>query len=229
MISAFSLILITIMWIVVGTTKLKLHPFFVLLAGCFFLAFSLQLPFEIIPQVFAKGFGKTFQSIGLLVIYRTIIEVVLEKTNATHSIANALLKLLHKLPFPFALSCIGFFVSIPVFCNSAFVILSSLNKSLAEKTNSSKIALTIALSTGLFAPHVLVSPTPGPLAAAVNLEMNNLFLLICTLGTLAFILILVGAFYAHSISKKSRILTSNTATKKDDLNKTMFYHHQASH
>ena len=100
---------------------------------------------------------------------------------------------------------------------------------MAEKTNSSKIALTIALSTGLFAPHVLVSPTPGPLAAAVNLEMNNLFLLICTLGTLAFILILVGAFYAHSISKKSRILTSNTATKKDDLNKTMFYHHQASH
>jgi GntP family gluconate:H+ symporter len=220
MISAFSFILITIVWIVVGTTKLKLHPFLVLLTGCFFLAFSLKLPFEFIPQIFAKGFGKTFESIGLLVLYGTIIGVVLEKTSATHSIANALIKLLYKLPLPFAVSCIGYVVSIPVFCDSAFVILSSLNKSLAEKTNSSKIALTIALSTGLFAPHVLVPPTPGPLAAAANLEMNNLFLLICVGGTLAFILILVGAFYAHSISKKKKVLTSNSAVKKkDDINK----------
>jgi|TARA_B110000971_G_scaffold113136_1_gene116078 GntP family gluconate:H+ symporter len=73
--------------------------------------------------------------------------------------------------------------------------LSSLNKSLAEKTNTSKLSLTIALSTGLFAPHVLVQPTPGPLAATANLEMENLFLLICVGGTLAFILILVGSFY----------------------------------
>ena len=218
MISAFSFILITIVWIVIGTTKLKLHPFLVLITGCLFLAFSLQLPFKIIPQVFAEGFGKTFKSIGLLVLYGTIIGVVLEKTKATHSIANALLKSLYKLPLPFAVSCIGYVVSIPVFCDSAFVILSSLNKSLAEKTNSSKIALTIALSTGLFAPHVLVPPTPGPLAAAANLEMNNLFLLICVGGILAFILILVGAFYAHSISKKSRVLTNNKTDKKEDHN-----------
>ena len=218
MISAFSFILITIVWIVIGITKLKLHPFLVLITGCLFLAFSLQLPFKIIPQVFAEGFGKTFKSIGLLVLYGTIIGVVLEKTKATHSIANALLKSLYKLPLPFAVSCIGYVVSIPVFCDSAFVILSSLNKSLAEKTNSSKIALTIALSTGLFAPHVLVPPTPGPLAAAANLEMNNLFLLICVGGILAFILILVGAFYAYSISKKSRVLTNNKTDKKEDHN-----------
>ena len=122
MISAFSFILITIVWIVIGTTKLKLHPFLVLITGCLFLAFSLQLPFKIIPQVFAEGFGKTFKSIGLLVLYGTIIGVVLEKTKATHSIANALLKSLYKLPLPFAVSCIGYVVSIPVFCDSAFVL-----------------------------------------------------------------------------------------------------------
>jgi len=204
MITEFSLILITIVWIIVGATKLKLHPFLVLLAASFFLAFSLRLPLEDIPQVFGKGFGKTFQSIGLLVVYGTIIGVVLEKTNATHTIANSLIKLLKRLPLPFAVSCIGYVVSIPVFCDSAFVILSSLNKSLAEKKNTSKLALTIALSTGLFAPHVLVPPTPGPLAAAANLEMENLFLLICVGGALAFILILVGAFYSYSISKNPK-------------------------
>ena len=64
------------------------------------------------------------------------------------------------------------------------------------------VALTVALSTGLFAPHVLVPPTPGPLAAAANLELDNLFLLIVYGGILAFILILAGAAYAHFLSKK---------------------------
>jgi hypothetical protein len=35
--------------------------------------------------------------------------------------------------------------------------------------------------------------------------MENLFLLICVGGTLAFILILVGSFYSYSISKTLNI------------------------
>jgi len=62
MITEFSLILITIVWIIVGATKLRLHPFLVLLAASFFLAFSLRLPLEVIPQVFGKGFGKPFKA-----------------------------------------------------------------------------------------------------------------------------------------------------------------------
>tara|TARA_B110000971_G_scaffold184071_1_gene191709 strand:- start:94 stop:324 length:231 start_codon:yes stop_codon:yes gene_type:complete len=73
MITEFSLILITIVWVIVGATKLKLYPFLVLLAASFFLAFSLLVPLEDIPQIFGKGFGKTFQSIGLLVVDWTIL------------------------------------------------------------------------------------------------------------------------------------------------------------
>jgi len=64
------------------------------------------------------------------------------------------------------------------------------------------LALTIALSTGLFAAHTLVPPTPGPLAAAANLGLENLGLLLVVGAPIAFVLVLVGAAYAQWVSKR---------------------------
>ena len=159
--SLFS-ILIVILWIVLGTSFTKLHPFIVLLTAAFFLAFLLGVaPLEAI-QLIQKGFGKIVQNIGLLILFGTIIGVALEKSNGTLALAKGILNHLNRLPLPYAVSCIGYLVSIPVFCDAAFVILSQLNKTLSKQTKTPLVGLTVALSTGLFAPHVLVPPTPGP-------------------------------------------------------------------
>ena len=78
------------------------------------------------------------------------------------------------------------------------------------------VGLTVALSTGLFAPHVLVPPTPGPLAAAANLELENLFLLIAIGASIAFILILVGGAYGHYLTQKKDYDPILTETKKSN-------------
>jgi GntP family gluconate:H+ symporter len=163
---SFLLLMLAVGWIIVGTTRYKMHPFLVLLSASIFLAIGTGVPLKELPLLLGKGFGKTTQSIGLLILFGTIIGVVLEVSHATQTLAKVLLNGLQKLPLPYAVSCIGYLVSIPVFCDSAFVILSSLNKSLSAQTKTPLVALTVALSTGLFAPHVLVPPTPGPLAAA---------------------------------------------------------------
>jgi gluconate:H+ symporter, GntP family len=106
------------------------------------------------------------------------------------------------LPLPYAISSIGYLVSIPVFCDAAFVILSHINKTLSQQTKTPLVGLTVALSTGLFAPHVLVPPTPGPLAAAANLELENLLLLIGMGSVVALVLIIVGGAYGHYLTKK---------------------------
>jgi len=199
---SFLLLLLAVGWIIVGTTRYKMHPFLVLLSASIFLAIGTGVSLKELPLLLGKGFGKTTQSIGLLILFGTIIGVVLEVSHATQTLAKVLLNALQKLPLPYAVSCIGYLVSIPVFCDSAFVILSSLNKSLSTQTKTPLVALTVALSTGLFAPHVLVPPTPGPLAAAANLELDNLFLLIVFGGILAFILILAGAAYASFLARK---------------------------
>ena len=100
---------------------------------------------------------------------------------------------------PFGVGVIGYLVSIPVFCDAAFIILSQLNKSISQQSKVSLKGLTVALSTGLFAPHVLVPPTPGPLVAAANLEVTNLFYLVIAGGILAFILVFVGSLYGYYI------------------------------
>ncbi len=126
----------------------------------------------------------------------------MERSGATLAIAQGILHSLSKLPLPYALSCIGYLVSIPVFCDAAFVILSHLNKTLSQQTKTPLIGLTVALSTGLFAPHVLVPPTPGPLAAAANLELENLILLIVFGGVTALLLVLVGGTYGYFLTKR---------------------------
>lgn len=219
----FSLLVLAcaIVWIVLGTTRFKLHPFLVLLTASIFLGVGTGVPLSELAGLLGKGMGKTMQSIGLLILFGTTIGVALEVSNATQSIAQALLNRLSKLPLPYAVSCIGYLVAIPVFCDSAFVILSSLNKRLSQQTKTPLVALTVALSTGLFAPHVLVPPTPGPLAAAANLELENLFLLILFGGILALLLVLLGAAYAHYLSKKTPFEVENLPLEEIEKNQEL--------
>ncbi len=218
---SFLLLLLAVGWIIVGTTRYKMHPFLVLLSASIFLAIGTGVPLKELPLLLGKGFGKTTQSIGLLILFGAIIGVVLEVSHATQTLAKVLLNGLQKLPLPYAVSCIGYLVSIPVFCDSAFVILSSLNKSLSTQTKTPLVALTVALSTGLFAPHVLVPPTPGPLAAAANLELDNLFLLIVFGGILAFILILAGAAYASFLARKFTYQPTSSIESQEEEQKVL--------
>ena len=205
MLEILGFILITILWIIIGTSYLKINPIITLLIAALLLSFLIGIPITEIHLVIGSGFWKTVKNIGLLIIFGTVIGSSLELSKGTVSIASGLIKLLKNLPLPYAISTIGYFVSIPVFCDAAFVILSNINKTLSKKTKTSLVGLSVALSTGLFAPHVLVPPTPGPLAAASNLALDNLFLLIICGGLLAFIYLFAGECMGSICLKKTRI------------------------
>lgn len=206
-------IFIVIAWIIFGTAYTKLHPFVVILIAAVILSILLGIaPLEAMRLIF-KGFFKIIKNIGLLILFGTIVGAALEQSNATLALAKGILKSLQKLPLPYAISCIGYLVSIPVFCDAAFVILSQLNKTLSSQTKTPLVGLTVALSTGLFAPHVLVPPTPGPLAAAANLNLENLILLIVVGGSIALILIFVGGWYGNYLIKKNKYIESKESFK----------------
>ncbi|SHM91382.1 GntP family permease [Caldanaerovirga acetigignens] len=59
--------------------------------------------------------------------------------------------------------CNIYVISIPIFCDLGFVILSPLTKALSMKTRKSVLTLGVALAIGLVATHQAVPPTPGPL------------------------------------------------------------------
>lgn len=168
--------------IVVATTVLKVHPFLALLLAAIAAGFGFRLPLaDIVPTV-TGGFGSILGGIGIVIVLGTVIGVILERSGAAVTMADVVIAVLGQRFPTLTVSVIGFIVSIPVFCDSGYVILNSLKESIARRTSTSMVAMSIALATGLFATHTLVPPTPGPIAAAGNLGLSDQLGLVILLG-----------------------------------------------
>ena len=160
------LLIVAILFIVLVTAKFKLHPFLALIIAAIGYGLSSGIePVKVIETINA-GFGSTIGYIGIVILAGTIIGTFLEKSGGATTLAESALKVTGKKNVPLAMGIVGYVVSLPVFCDSAFVLLSPLNKALSKKTGTSIAVGAIALSLGLYATHTMVPPTPGPVAAA---------------------------------------------------------------
>jgi GntP family gluconate:H+ symporter len=160
------LLLLSIVFIVYSTVRWKLHPFLALIFAAFLYGLLSKMRLADVVKSITDGFGGTVSSIGIVIVAGTIIGVFLEKSGGAFTMAESVLRVTGKKNVPLAMSIIGYIVSIPVFCDSGFVIISPLNKALTKRANLSLAATAIALSLGLYATHTMVPPTPGPVAAA---------------------------------------------------------------
>lgn len=160
------LVVAVIVWM---TARLNLHPFLALLFGAIAMGFLSGLSTSSHISSIAGGFGSTLQSIGIVIAAGAIIGEYLDRSGGAKVLANNILSKVGEKNSPLAMSITGYIVSIPVFCDSGFIVLSSLNKAIAKRTNISLSVLAVALASGLYATHVFVPPTPGPLAAAATI------------------------------------------------------------
>lgn len=175
---------LVIIFIIVATAKLKWHPFLVLIISAFLVALFYEIPIATVPKTIAEGFGNILGYIGLVIVFGTIIGLILEKTGAAIVMAETVIKLLGERFPTLTMSIVGAVVSIPVFCDSGFVILNSLKESLANRLKVSNVAMSVALATGLYSTHTFVPPTPGPIAAAGNLGLETNLGLVIGMGLL---------------------------------------------
>lgn len=210
------LLVVTVGLIVLFTAKYKVNAFLVLLLAALFYGFFSFVftgtPILMTTTVDGKttqglidlitgGFGSTLTSIGIVIVLGVIMGYFLEKTGAALVMARAILKVVGKKNAPLAMAISGYVVSIPVFCDSGFVILQALNRSLAQSAGISLAVMGTALSMGLYATHCLVPPTPGPIAAAANIGAD--LGLVIMFGLVASIpAMLAGWLFATRIGKK---------------------------
>src|SRR5688500_8017129 len=113
-----------------------------------------------------RGFGSTLASIGIVIGLGVMMGRILEVSGAAEQMAHSFVRWLGRGKEPWAMALTGYFVSIPIFVDSAFVILFPIVKALAIKGKCSLLTLGVALAGGLVVTHTLVPPTPGPLGAA---------------------------------------------------------------
>ena len=184
-------------------SKLKVHPFLAIMGISLLLAILAGIPLTQIPGIIGAGFSGTFTSIGIVIILGAFIGAVLEKTGAALKLADMVIRLVGEKNPELAIELMGWVVSIPVFCDSGFVILNPIRKALVKRTGKSSVAMTVCLSCGLYISHVFIPPTPGPIAAAQTLGVGEYLLLVIGMGVLCSILPLIaGLIYAKFIGKK---------------------------
>ncbi len=111
------------------------------------------------------GFGDTLASIGIVIGLGVGIGKILEVSGAADSLARAFLRAFGKGREPWAMGTVGSLVSIPVFCDSGYVIMNPLARSIARVKRGGYVTLALALGCGMTLTHHMVPPTPGPLAA----------------------------------------------------------------
>ncbi|AGB80846.1 gluconate transporter [Serratia sp. FGI94] len=148
-----------------------------------------------------KGFGSTLGSIGIVIGLGVMMGRVLEVSGAAEQIAYSFIKWLGKKREEWALAITGYIVSIPIFVDSAFVILYPLVKALAKKGQRNLLTLGVALAGGLIITHHAVPPTPGPLGVAGIFGVDIGAMMLAGL-TLAVPCVIGIVLYARWLGKK---------------------------
>ena len=157
--------------IIISTSVFKYNAFLSIYVISLLIAL-ITLPMQDVVPTILTGFGNTMKSIGLIIIFGIILGLILDRTHATKSIAHSILRVTGKKNAGMAIHSTGFITGIPIFCDSGFIVLQGINKSLIEKTGKPMIFMASVLAAGLYAVHCLIPPHPGATAAASIMSAN---------------------------------------------------------
>ena len=197
----FLIILLSLALIITAIVKFDIHPFIALFVGAIIYGLISGMSTGLIIESISDGFGGVLGRIGILIFFGVIIGTFLEKTGGAFVIAQKVLSWIGKKAVMLGMMVTGFILSIPVFGDSAFIMLNPINKSLSFKGKLPFAATTVALTLGITATHSLVPPTPGPIAAAGILDAD--LGMIIFYGLIISMLALVPCYFfcKHYVSK----------------------------
>ncbi|RYG72415.1 GntP family permease [Lentibacillus lipolyticus] len=194
-------LVIGVILLILLVLKTKIHAFIALIIAASVTGIIGGMdPSNVVTEI-TNGFGSTLGSIGIVIGFGVMMGRLLEVSGAAEKLAYTLIKKLGQKKEEWAMAAAGYIVSIPIFVDSAFVILNPLVKALSRKTGKSVIALGVALGIGLAATHHAVPPTPGPLGVA-GIFGADIGLMILTGLIFSMPIIMAGVWYARWIGNK---------------------------
>ena len=164
--------------------RFKIKPFLTLLIASFLSGIFLKIDILDTLYLIYKGFFSIVLIIGPIIIIGTVLGKFLNETGTSKKMVNTSISYLGIDNIPLSLNLIGLIISIPVFCDAAFILMSSIVKDLSRITKKNIILLSVCLATGLYSAHVFIPPTPGPIAASaiINADIGLLFLIGIVVG-----------------------------------------------
>lgn len=152
--------------------KTKLGPFMSMLLGGLIIGMGCGVGSSETINALTGGFGNTCKSIGLVIIFGTILGTYLEKSNSCQRIATSLLKVTGEKNASVALAATGYLVSIPVFSDVALIMLSPIIKAVSKKTGKVLCVFATLTACAFLCTNAYVAPTPAPLAVAAVIGLD---------------------------------------------------------
>ena len=164
--------------------RFKIKPFLTLLIASFLSGIFLKIDILETLYLISKGFFSIVLIIGPIIVIGTVLGKFLNETGISKKMVNTFISYFGIDNTPLSLNLIGLIISIPVFCDAAFILMSSIVKDLSRITKKNIILLSVCLATGLYSAHVFIPPTPGPIAASaiINADIGLLFLIGIVVG-----------------------------------------------
>ena len=188
------LVVLSILAIIFLTAKLKANVFGALFAVSLLLAvFGTSLPLPKVMDALKTGFGNTLGGISFIIIFGAAIAVCMQKSGGALSIATHILNLAGKQNARPAMAWTGFIPGLTIFCDTGYIILSGIARSISASSKVPMPLIASILGTSLYAVHCLVPTHPGALAAATTLNANLGLLVLA--GVLFAIPGLLAAYY----------------------------------
>ncbi|HLL97421.1 MAG TPA: gluconate:H+ symporter, partial [Spirosoma sp.] len=159
--------------------RTKVHPLIAMILAACIAGLTGGMTVNETLDAITKGFGATLGTIGIIIGLGVMMGRILEVSGAAEQIAFSFIRWLGNRREEWALALTGYFVSIPIFADSAFVILFPIAKALSQKGNRSLLTMGVALAGGLVVTHTMVPPTPGPLGVAglFGIDVGTMMLL----------------------------------------------------
>lgn len=194
-------LMIAVLVLVYLVIKTRVHAFIAMLIASSIAGLIGGMTAQETLGAISKGFGGTLGGIGIVIGLGVMMGSILEVSGAAEKMAYSFIKILGKKKEEWALAITGYIVSIPIFVDSAFVILYPVAKALAKNGKRSLLTLGVALAGGLVVTHHTVPPTPGPLGVAGLFNVDIGAMLLVGMSMAAFPVIGI-VLYAKWLNKK---------------------------
>jgi len=153
-------------------TRFRWHVFLALLVPILVLALVPGIDRGLFIEAFEQGFGRTVQSIAVVIVLGSILAEALKHTGGIERITLSMIRFVGERRMPLALTLSGFIIGIAIFSDIGFVILHPLVHSAALRTGLNMSVMSTGLVGAMQLTHALVPPTPGPLAAVALVEAD---------------------------------------------------------
>lgn len=168
------LVLVVSMAAVIGLIVwARLHAFLALLIGAVLVGvMAPAIPAAEAVTLAATELGVVAGRVGIIIALASFIGLGLQHSGGATRIGAFFLNLAGAKRSHYAMAANGYILSIPVFFDTVFYLMAPLIRAMHAQAKWGYPLLLMAVVGGAAATHVFVPPTPGPLAAATQLNVD---------------------------------------------------------